>query len=119
MPTHATAGRTTVDYWHTSYNEPCEHGPRMPSDAVCAEHGLLTAPAGTNRWPTDLNDRGDIRMRAYTATNWFDVLEVLDWRAKNDSSRLSRRGVEYTLIIDNGGRPVTITTDTIGFIDHA
>jgi|GEM_PF-5706207 len=40
--------RTTVDYWHTSYSEPCAGGPATVSDALCLEHGLLVAPAGAN-----------------------------------------------------------------------
>lgn len=107
---------TTVAYWHPSYSEPCEHGPAEPDDAFCAEHRIMVVPAGENGWPTDLNDLGALRMRAYTATNWFDVLEVVDWRPIDDRSRLSRRGVEYTVVVDNG-TPLTITTDTIAFID--
>ncbi|GAB4974488.1 MULTISPECIES: hypothetical protein [Mycobacterium] len=117
MTVEASTHRTTVEFWHPSYNEPCEHGPLRPDDACCAEHRILVTPAGRSGWPTDLNDLGYLRMRAYTATNWFDVLEVLDWRGKHDPMRLSRRGVEYTLVIDNGGQPLTITTDTIAFVD--
>lgn len=115
MPTPTAAARTTVAYWHTSYREPCEHGPRTPN-ATCAAHGLLTAPAGTNGWPTDLNNLGTLRLRAYTATNWFDVLEVIDWRTKNGPAR---RGIDYSVVIDNGGQPVTITTDTIAVLGDA
>lgn len=116
MPAQPAAARTTVAYWHTSYREPCEHGPTTPHDAICAAHGLLTAAAGTNGWPADLNDLGALRLRAYTATNWFDVLEVVDWHTKTGPAG---RGVDYTLVIDNGGQPVTITTDTIAFLGDA
>ncbi|MDD4865640.1 MAG: hypothetical protein PHQ28_00425 [Mycobacterium sp.] len=110
-------GRTAVSYWHCSYAEPCEHGPARPDDACCAAHGLLVVPAGTNGWPTDLNALGERRMRAYTATNWFDVIEVLDWRPVPGAGRASRHGVEYTVRLDNGGQALTVTTDTVAFVD--
>lgn len=107
--------RSTVDYWHTSYSEPCARGPATASDALCLEHGLLVAPAGTNGWPTDLNDLGDRRLRAYTATNWFDVIQVLNWHPKSEVSS-PRHGVEYTVVVANGARPFTVTTDTVAII---
>jgi hypothetical protein len=73
-------------------------------------------PAGTYGWPADLNDLGALRLRAYTATNWFDVLEVVDWHTKTGPAG---RGVDYTLVIDNRGQPITITTDAIAFLGDA
>lgn len=55
MTTVADSNDTTtnrVDWWHSTFAEPCSSGPAEPDDALCAAHGLMVVPAGTNGWPT-------------------------------------------------------------------